>query len=374
MASITQLPPSKKSKKGRWRVLIRIKGFYRSESFDTKDSAKKWAALEEAKINEIRATGSATVDKAFTLKFFIDDYIKFADAIAPLGRSKRASLLALGEVLGKYPMVSVTEKILTDYANSRLIKDKVKGATIAVDLSSLAAVFKHVKKVHGYSVDPRTCYAARSYVDDLVGIDGEERERTIQPHELDEIFKAYAAKKRGFIPMPDLITFAIATCMRQEEICKIKIEDLDVAGKTVRIRDRKDPKKKDSNDSVIPLFPIAMDIALKHIGSRKSGRVFPYNSRSVSASFTRIVADLKIDDLHFHDLRHTAITALFELGLSIEQVALLSGHKDWKMLKRYTHIKASHLHTVYDKLLAAHEADKARQANNVTSSVAGEGA
>jgi integrase len=44
-----------------------------------------------------------------------------------------------------------------------------------------------------------------------------------------------------------------------------------------------------------------------------------------------------IPDLRFHDLRHEAISRFFERGLSVPQVALISGHRDPRMLFRYTH-------------------------------------
>jgi hypothetical protein len=37
---------------------------------------------------------------------------------------------------------------------------------------------------------------------------------------------------------------------------------------------------------------------------------------------------------------------LFEAGFTIEQVALVTGHKDWKMLRRYTHLKPEALHAL----------------------------
>jgi integrase len=76
----------------------------------------------------------------------------------------------------------------------------------------------------------------------------------------------------------------------------------------------------------------------------RQGRIFPYNGRSVGAAFRRQCRDLKIVDLHFHDLRHEGTSRLFEAGFSIEQVALVTGHKDWKMLRRYTHLKPDTLH------------------------------
>jgi integrase len=54
----------------------------------------------------------------------------------------------------------------------------------------------------------------------------------------------------------------------------------------------------------------------------------------------RIVARANIKDLHFHDLRHEAISRFFEKGLSLPEVALISGHRDFRMLFRYTHLKA----------------------------------
>ncbi len=45
-------------------------------------------------------------------------------------------------------------------------------------------------------------------------------------------------------------------------------------------------------------------------------------------------------DLHFHDLRHEAISRFFEMGLSVPEVALISGHRDYRMLFRYTHLRA----------------------------------
>src|SRR3546814_4337692 len=76
----------------------------------------------------------------------------------------------------------------------------------------------------------------------------------------------------------------------------------------------------------------------------RGDRIFPYNPRSVGTAFRRACRALKIENLHFHDLRHEATSRLFEAGLRIEQVALVTGHRDWKMLKRYTHLRPEHLY------------------------------
>ena len=45
-----------------------------------------------------------------------------------------------------------------------------------------------------------------------------------------------------------------------------------------------------------------------------------------------------LEDLRFHDLRHEAISRFCELGLTLAEVALISGHRDYRMLARYTHL------------------------------------
>ena len=71
--------------------------------------------------------------------------------------------------------------------------------------------------------------------------------------------------------------------------------------------------------------------------------LFAYKPRGLSGEFLKLCRRTGIDDLHFHDLRHEAISRFFEMGFSIPEVALISGHKDYRMLARYTHLRAEDL-------------------------------
>lgn len=79
--------------------------------------------------------------------------------------------------------------------------------------------------------------------------------------------------------------------------------------------------------------------------SKSSGdeRVFPITGSAVRAAFDRLRLQTPTQDLRFHDLRHEAISRLFEKGLNMIEVASISGHGELKMLKRYTHLRASEL-------------------------------
>ena len=152
--------------------------------------------------------------------------------------------------------------------------------------------------------------------------------------------------------MPDLVTFACATGMRLGEILRLSWAELNETKRTIWIRDRKHPKQKKGNDQEVPLVRGPFVLAGQVIDpleiikrqDRKRKLIFPCHAASVSTAFTRAVHACEIDDLHFHDLRHHGCSLFFEAGYSIEQVALVSGHRDWNMLRRYTKLRPESLH------------------------------
>jgi len=171
------------------------------------------------------------------------------------------------------------------------------------------------------------------------------RDRRVSDAELEAIIKQ-VEKKQTEIPMRDVLHFCLASAMRISEVCRLEWRDLNEADKTISIRDRKHPTDKLGNDQVVPLLDAtgfdAFEIAKRQ--KRSGTLIFPYNARTVSAYVTRACTALKLRDISLHDLRHEGISRLFAAGYQIHQVALVSGHRDWGMLKRYTHIRATDLH------------------------------
>jgi len=139
---------------------------------------------------------------------------------------------------------------------------------------------------------------------------------------------------------------AVATAMRQDEICGIEWSDFDPAARMLL-------------NQRIPLLDVTGYDACAIIEEQRSntnnqtGRIFPYNGRSIGTAFRRLCRKLRIEDLRFHDLRHEGTSRLFEAGFSIEQVSLVTGHKDWKMLRLYTHLKPEALHNTRPRRAAS---------------------
>ena len=101
------------------------------------------------------------------------------------------------------------------------------------------------------------------------------------------------------------------------------------------------PVTKNGHARTIPLTTEALNILRElQTGPNQSERVFPLTIEAVKLAWVRLTKRAGIEDLHFHDLRHEAVSRFFERGLSVPEVALISGHKDPRMLFRYTHLKA----------------------------------
>ena len=338
MPTFSQLPS------GKWRVQVRRGGLYRAATFPNKRDAKEWAAKIEAQANHIAASGFAPIPKGATLGDLIDKYTE-THAKDP-GKTKAATLQMLKRDLGKVKLTSLSAVVLRDFIDRRT-DGGAGGVTIAADLSFLSAVLKWGRHARQLDIPDRLALEARESLKHR-GLDTRSRERDREPtdDELKRLFEHWANSPRQRIDMPLLCRFALATGMRQGEICSLQVEDVHREAKTVIIRDRKDPRNKSGNDQTVPLLPDAWAIAEPLLEDRTEGSIFNVRAASVSTAFTRACQAVKpkIEDLHFHDLRHRATAEFFRMGLDIPRVALLTGHKTWAMLKRYTDIKPADVH------------------------------
>lgn len=344
MPSITKLAS------GNWRAQVRRKGSYSADTFRRRKDAEEWALNTERCIDQGITPKQRPNGPAKTFGDLIDLHIHDLYEVGkPLRRSKAAVMEALKLSLGGVKIAKLDRERLIDFGKRRA-KQGAGPATLAIDLSFIRTVLSHSAAVHGIDVvaeDVRLARIALSRLG-LIG-KGIERDRRPTPDELDDLIEHFESNPRQLIPMGRIIRFAVATAMRQEEICRIEWSDVEMKKKIVQVQDRKDPRHKDGNHQKVPLLNLtgydAWQVLLEQrIVTRAQGRVFPHNSRSVGAAFRRACGLLEIEDLHFHDLRHEATSRLFEAGLTIEKVALVTGHKDWKMLRRYTHLKPEDLH------------------------------
>lgn len=332
MATITKLPS------GKFRAQVRKQGFYRNKTFDRKRDATAWATRVEVQVDQ---ADTGYVTSTASMATLLDTYKK---SVPSRGRSWENYLGAFKRELGTIPLNKLHRTHFQEWTDKKLAKG-TQAVTIAGYLSTVAKVLDWARHSRNINVtgdivrDVRKAMAHAGY-----RTRSNERNRIPDDAELKNLYALWANAEKGHLPMEELTRFAIANAMRQGEICSIRIEDVDRLAKTVIIRDRKDPREKLGNDQIVPLVGAGWDIVAARTKGKTQGRIFPYNSKSVSARFTRSCSKLGIDDLHFHDLRHAGITNLFRIGLDIPLVSIISGHKDWKNLRRYTQLGAADVH------------------------------
>lgn len=125
--------------------------------------------------------------------------------------------------------------------------------------------------------------------------------------------------------------------MRRGEISSIIWEDIDLQKRIIYLWDT-----KNGEDRQVPLSSKAVEL-IESIPKRNDGRLFGMTAHAISYAFIRACKRVKLEDLHFHDLRHEAISRMFEKNLNVMEVGAISGHKTLQMLKRYTHLNAEEL-------------------------------
>lgn len=309
-----------------------------AKTFDRLPAANLWLKKREAELAEPGALEKAKMADP-VLADVIDQYIR--ESKRDLGKTKAQVLRSIkASDIGPLKCSELTSQAVVAFAQSL----NVQPQTVGNYLSHLAAVAVVARPAWGYPLDMQAINDAR-VVAQRMGMTSRSKQRDRRPTlaELDKLLAHYAvaeAKRADSLPMRDLILFAIFSTRRQEEITRLAVADLDEAHSEIWVRDMKHPGEKVGNDALLTLTPRALAIIKKRkkvIGNEP--RLFPHNADSISTSFTRACQVLGIEDLHFHDLRHEGISHLFELGWNIPKVAMVSGHRTWTSLKRYTHMR-----------------------------------
>ena len=77
--------------------------------------------------------------------------------------------------------------------------------------------------------------------------------------------------------------------------------------------------------------------------------LFTLSPKALRLAFDRIRAKADLKDIRFHDLRHEAISSFFEMGLTVPEVAMISGHRTLSMLMRYSHGQLDRVRSVISR-------------------------
>lgn len=320
----------------RYQVQVRRQGKAVSQSFIKLSDAKEWARMMEVAADRqelpdrIALRAEADSLTKTTLRQLVERY---RDEVSPTHRAGETEQIVLNAFLRDQKrlcskaLAEVSAKDFVSYRDERL--RTVSSATVKRQLVPLRHMFKVAVSEWGLKV--------ANPLEALKIADSRPRERRLRQGEEARLLEAArCCRTRGI--MPRVILFALETGMRRGEILAIRQQDIDWSEPSLLI-----PEAKNGHARTIPLSPAAVALlkAPTSLGTPCDGnpgdRPFPMTGNALRLAWERLCKRAGIEDLHFHDTRHEAISRLFEKGLSVPEVALISGHKDYRQLARYTH-------------------------------------
>jgi integrase len=144
-------------------------------------------------------------------------------------------------------------------------------------------------------------------------------------------------------PNPSLklyILAALQTGARRGELAALTWGGVDMKARTLTFR-----HTKNGHARTVPMTDTLRE-ALADLPRPLSpeARVLPERDlRVLSRAFARLVSDLEIPNLRFHDLRHDAASTLTMAGVPQRAVMEILGHRDPRMTMRYQHLSPGHL-------------------------------
>lgn len=326
--------PSVVKRGSSFRGFVRLAGLpSESKSFKTHREAKEWATKREIELSSLDMRSPE-----LTVGALIDSYVK---EIAPLRKMAPTHLghdiPQVRRAVGHLRLIDLRGRGLVDWAVKR---QKVTRAGNCAIVARLFGVLKQCDMRWSLGVPWADLKASRDMLRSMGLLsDAAARDRRVSDKEI-ALIKANL-KPAVKVRMPDIIDFCLHSAMRIGEVCRIEWNDLDLDAGTVVIRDRKHPRKKYGNHCLVPLMGDTAEILERQ--PKVSERIFPHDTDYISRLFRLAATKAGVKDVVMHDLRHEAISRLFERGYGIQEVALVSGHRNWRDLARYTHIKPQNL-------------------------------
>jgi hypothetical protein len=125
----------------------------------------------------------------------IDLYLLEYEKFRPLGKTKRATLTAIGKTwLGEVEDKDITSQKLVEYANWRMEQDGIQAQTVGNDLAHFGAVLSVARPAWGYDIDPMAMPDARRVLRKMGAVTrSKERARRPTLVELDNILEHFCS-------------------------------------------------------------------------------------------------------------------------------------------------------------------------------------
>ena len=259
----------------------------------------------------------------------LDRYVQEVTPIKKGAKDEAIRIRALRrDAIASFSFATLTPAAVADFRDRRLAT--VGAGTVIRDLAVISAVVNHARREWGVSSPNPVALVRKPSAP-------RGRVRTLSPQEEERLLGELRPIGRRSPWMAPLVSLAIETGMRRGELLALRWEHVDLARQTAFL-----PDTKNGTARAVPLSTRAIAV-LAGMPPAESGLVFPITAMAMEAAFAKARRRAGVIDLHFHDLRHTAISRMADKLPNVIELAAVSGHKSLRMLGRYYHPSAEAL-------------------------------
>ncbi|QRR09740.1 site-specific integrase [Burkholderia sp. MS455] len=322
----------------RLQATIRIKGFPTlSRAFGDRTDAETWIADQEDFIRRRIHTAKMETERQRIAAECEVQYRTLGDLmrryLATVTPGKRASDQEairmnglLKHAIADCPILNLDRQRIAEWRDTRLLT--VSGSTVRRDMTLLAHVIKIGIEEWSAPLTQNPFRAVRRPAE------GPPRDRRLKLGEQAALLSACDDARAPYLR--PVVELALETAMRQSELVSLAWQRISLSGRYAYL-----PVTKNGTARGVPLSSRAIEIlATLSRGGNGTGAVFAgVTAEAVKRAFIRAIRRAGLDNLRFHDLRHEATSRFFERGLTVPEVARITGHKTWAMLERYTHLQ-----------------------------------
>jgi len=303
------------------------------KSFSIKANALKWARSVESQLDLGTLAPKQTMPRLMPM---VDRYV---EEVTPTKKGKSQERYRANQFrntkLADMQLDKITGEVVAQYRDYRL--KKVAPNTVRLELAFLSVVFEQCRKEWGLVVSNPVRQIRMPKP-------GKPRQRRLEDGEEEALLKV--CMESGAHYLQTFVILAIETGTRFGELAGVTWENLNLEKQTIYL-----PDTKNGSPRTVPLSSRALN-AIRTQPRSIDGRLFSAKPGSIRSAFlialkraqgTQPDSKEFLRGLRFHDLRHEAVTRLFEKGLNPIEVGMVSGHKTLSMLQRYTHLRSEEL-------------------------------
>lgn len=333
-----------------YRVKVRLRGYEPvTATFQRLTDAKTWAAQTETELKANRYFGAS---KRHTVAELLDRYENEGVPHLKSARDVKQRLGIWRERVGNLLLSDLSVSTIKKHKDELKETPKARGegersgADVNRAMAALSSALSFaVKELEWLEENPMV--RVRKFEE------SRGRVRYLTDEELPELLKACRASKNSDLLVA--VILALSTGARQAEVMCLRWKQIDLKSKTALLIDTKNGERR-----TLPIVGEALDLLKERSKVRKidDDRVFPAGSRAkkpgavadLRAPWEAALKKAKIEDFHWHDLRHTCASYMAMSGVSQIEMAKLLGHKTLAMTMRYTHLSPERTIEVADGL------------------------